>query len=195
MIRKYSLLFITLTLLLAGCEKSKPEKPEVPEKAKAPVEIVDPVEDQKLGEQSNTEIPDTELGFLVTFENKYARQEDLFKNEVFANRLKQLDRFNYDALLQFYNTETPIVIIDNIVHMSGCKQHSCPDNAYDFFIDLNNDNINIYYFRSNMLRIYKDKEMIDLPEVFAREMEIKKSNARIGEVSDTESTYSLKDGQ
>jgi hypothetical protein len=195
MIRQHSFLFIVLTLLFAACEKSKPAQKDIPEKTAPPAELVEPVQDMVEEELTTKEIPDTELGFLVTYENKYARQEDLFKNEVFANRLKQIDRFNYDALLQFYNTETPIVIIDNIVHMSGCKQHSCPDNAYDFFIDLTNDNINIYYFRSNMLRIYKEKEMIELPDSFAEEMEIKKSNAKIGEVSDTESTYNLTDGQ
>ena len=42
-----------------------------------------------------------------------------------------------------------------------------------------------------MLRIYKEAEMIELPPGFANEMEIKKSNARIGEIDDTESTYSL----
>lgn len=180
-----------LMLFFAACEKPKPEQKDVLIEEPLPSEQIEQVVDEPELELPEIKIPDTELGFLVTYESKYARQEGLFKNELLANRLKQLNRFNYDALLQFWNTETPIVIIDNIVHMSGCKQHSCPDNAYDFFIDLNNDNINIYYFRSNMLRIYKDKELIELPMEFAKEMEIKKSNARIGEVEDTESRYKL----
>ena len=115
----------------------------------------------------------------------------LFENDILAARLQNLERFNYDSLLAFYNTETPVVIIDNIVHMSGCKQHDCPSNAYDFFIDVENDNINVYHFRSNMLKVYQEKGWIDLPPAFAEEMEIKKSNAKIGEIDDTESTYSL----
>ena len=190
--RKIILLQILfLVFIFAACEKSKPEKKDVLIEESAPSESIEQIVDEPESEVPEIKIPETELGFLVTYENKYAKQENLFKNEVFANRLKQLERFNYDALLQFWNTETPIVIIDNIAHMSGCKAHSCPDNAYDFFIDLTNDNINIYYFRSNMLRIYKEKELIELPHSFAQEMEIKKTNARIGEVEDTESRYKL----
>ena len=136
-------------------------------------------------------IPDVPLGFLVTYEDKYATQEKLFEKEELAKRLKSLDRFNYDALLQNYNTETPIVIVDNIVHMSGCKAHSCPSNAYDFFIDLDNDNINVYYFRNNMLRVYQEKGWIDLPPVFNSEMDIKKENAGVGNPDGIDSKYSL----
>ena len=198
MIKNYLLPILSLLFLLVACEKSKqeqkilPVKESLPVEETLPVEIIEPVEEDPVEQElPKREIPDTELGFLVTYENKYAKQEKLFENETVAKRLKGLKRFNYDKLLYFWNTETPIVIIDNIAHMSGCKQHDCPSNAYDFFIDLTNDNINIYHFRSNMLRLYQEKGMIDLPPAFAKEMEIKKSNAKIGEVTDTESTYSL----
>lgn len=105
--------------------------------------------------------------------------------------MQQLDRFNYIALLLNYNTETPVQIADNIVHMSGFKEHDCLSNAYDFFIDLEHDNINVYHFRSNMLRIYQEKGRIDLPEEFAGEMETKKLNAGIGDPESTESKYKL----
>ena len=192
MIKNYILLLLTLIFLLSACEKQKPEQKEIPVEEALPVEVIEAVVEEPVEKElTKKEIPDTSLGFLVTYENKYAKQEKLFENKVLAKRLKGLKRFNYDKLLYFWNTETPIVIIDNIAHMSGCKQHDCPSNAYDFFIDLTNDNINIYHFRSNMLRLYQEKGMIDLPPVFAEEMEIKKSNAKIGEVDDTESTYSL----
>ena len=192
MIKNYILGLLTLIIVVVACEKQKPEQKKIPVEEALPVEIIEPVaEDPVEQELPKKEIPDTSLGFLVTYENKYARQEKLFENKILAKRLKGLKRFNYDKLLYFWNTETPIVIIDNIAHMSGCKQHDCPSNAYDFFVDLTNDNINIYHFRSNMLRLYQEKGMIDLPPVFAAEMEIKKSNAKIGEVDDTESTYSL----
>ena len=182
--KTYYLIVTVLLLVLGACKKTTPVEPEVEVTPEQPeVEVVEP--------EVGREIPDTELGFLVTYEGKYATREKLFENEVLAARLKQLERFNYDSLLAFYNTETPLVIIDNIVHMSGCKQHDCPSNAYDFFIDVENDNINVYHFRSNMLKIYQEKGWIELPPAFAEEMEIKKSNARIGEIDDTESTYSL----
>ena len=55
----------------------------------------------------------------------------------------------------------------------------------------NNIYINIFHFRSNMLKVYQEKGWIDLPEGFAREMEIKKNNAGIGNTESIESNYSL----
>ena len=176
---KKIILFLFLATLMSSCDKLGKKSSEQ--------EGAEDVPDQEM----ITDIPDTELGFMVTYEGKYAGQEKLFENEVLAARLKKLDRFNYDAMLKLWNTETPIFIEDGILHMSGCKQHDCPSSAYDFFLDVESDNINIYHFRSNMLRIYKEADMIELPPGFAEEMEIKKSNAKIGEIDDTESTYSL----
>jgi len=192
MMKYYLIPMLSLIFLLTSCENPKPEQNKIPVEEALPVEVIEPVEEDPVEQElPKKEIPDTSLGFLVTYENKYAKQEKLFENKILAKRLKGLERFNYDKLLYFWNTETPIVIIDNIAHMSGCKKNDCPSNAYDFFIDLTNDNINIYHFRSNMLRLYQEKGMIDLPPAFATEMEIKKSNAKIGEIDDTESTYSL----
>jgi hypothetical protein len=190
-------IFIPLILatFLYSCEQIKNTKngQDAPASESAREQAEEPGDEgpDATENERNMEIPDTELGFMVTYEGKYAGQENLFEQEVLAARLKGLDRFNYEAMLERWNTETPIVIEDGVLHMSGCKAHDCPSSAYDFFLDLENDNINIYNFRENMLRIYDEKGWIELPPGFAREMEIKKSNARIGEVDDTESTYSL----
>lgn len=185
---KQILLSIALIFLLIRCDKIK-NKIEQPEGTDS--EQVQEIDPETINEEPAIVIPDVPLGFLVTYEGKYATQEKLFKNELLAERLKAIDRFNYDALLRNYTTETPIVIIDNIAHMSGCKQHDCPSSAYDFFIDLENDNINIFHFRSNMLRLYQENGMIELPEEFATEMETKKNNAGIGDPDSIESNYTL----
>jgi hypothetical protein len=187
--KKQTTLLLLLMSLVLSCNKTK-SKTELPsEPAVEQQEEMEPVAVEE--EEPAVVIPDVPFGFLVTYKGKYATQEKLFENEILATRLKALNRFNYEALLQNYNTETPIVILDNIAHMSGCKQHDCPSNAYDFFIDLDNDNINVYHFRSNMLRVYQEKGMIDLPAEFASEMETKKSNAGIGDPDRIESRYSL----
>lgn len=192
---KKIMLLLVLIVSVASCDKLKKNQSDQEGPENMPdQEMMDPSEEAKDATEEGAneiEIPDTELGFMVTYQGKYAGQEKLFENEVLAARLKKLDRFNYDAMLQRWNTETPIVIEEGILHMSGCKAHDCPSSAYDFFLDVENDNINIYNFRSNMLRLYQEKGMIDLPPGFADEMEIKKSNAKIGEIDDTESTYSL----
>ena len=176
-------LFLVLAFLLVSCDKLK--------KDPSGSEGSNRATDQEMLDEPGEALPDTELGFMVSYEGKYAGQEELFMNPVLAERLKNLDRFNYEAMLQRWNTETPIVIEEGILHMSGCKAHDCPSSAYDFFLDVENDNINIYNFRSNMMRLYQESGMIELPPGFAREMEIKKSNAKIGEIDDTESTYTL----
>ena len=182
----FSLLFISI---LVACNKSK-SKSELP--AEPVIDQPEEIEPRAVEEEKpEIIIPDVPLGFLVTYQGKYATQEKLFENETIATRLKALNRFNYEALLQNYNTETPIVIVDNVVHMSGCKQHSCPINDYDFFIDLDNDNINVFYFRNNMLRVYQEKGFIELPAEFATEMETKKNNAGIGDPDGIESQYTL----
>lgn len=185
---KHITIFLIFISILSSCDKIKQKNESPTGPALDQQEEIQPVMEV---EEPEILIPEVPLGFLVTYEGKYAAQEKLFENDFFSDRLKNIDRFNYDALVQNYNTETPVVIVNNIAHMSGCKQHDCPSNAYDFFIDLDNDNINIYHFRSNMLRVYQEKGWIDLPPEFAEEMEIKKTNAGIGDPDVMESKYTL----
>lgn len=137
----------------------------------------------------------TGLGFLFTLEGKYPTQQNIFNRESFSDRLKAIDGLNYENLVAFWNVETPVEIQNDIVHMSGCKQHDCPSNAYDFFYDKKTDNINVYYFRNNTLRIYREKGSIELPLLFKDEIEVKKSNAKIGNVEDNTSVYQITDGK
>ena len=98
-------LCLVLILLILSCNKTKPNtelpsEPETPQK-----EVAAPIETEK---EPAMEIPDVPLGFLVTYNGKYAAQEKLFEHKVLADRLQKLDRFNYKALLLNYNTETPV---------------------------------------------------------------------------------------
>lgn len=185
---KQQIYFLVLIGFFLSCDKLKknnesPVEPAIEQQEEIPV--------VEIEEEPEIVIPDVPLGFLVTYEGKYATQEKLFENELLAARLKAIDRFNYETLIQNYNTETPIEIVDNIAHMSGCKQHNCPSSAYEFFIDLDNDNINVYHFRNNMLRVYQETGRIELPAEFAAEMETKKDNAGIGDPDRIESNYTL----
>lgn len=184
---KSKMLGLLLICIIWGCDKPK-KSPSMPS---APA-ILSPKEMEIPSETNvSTAIMNKPLGFLVTYKDKYATQENLFKNELIASRLKALDRFNYDALLETYNSETKINIIDNVVHMSGCKAKDCPSRGYEFFIDIKNDNINVLLFRSNMLKVYNEKGFIELPTQFAQELEYKKEQAKIGSIDDTESDYSI----
>ena len=132
------------------------------------------------------------LFFLEDLVGKYPTEEKIFQNRVLSQRLKKIRRLNYDLLVQNWNTETPISIENNIIHASGCKSHNCPESAFELFVDLKNDNINVYHFSNNSLRVYTEKGWIKLPTGFAEELEIKKENAMIGSTSDDiESKYDI----
>lgn len=182
MIKKYIVIAAVTGVFMTNCKQEKTQDQPVEEK-------VEEIIQEKVPENIVTE--ETKVFSLKDFAGKYARQEKLFETEPLAGRLKVLQGLDYEIFIALWNVETPITIENNVVHMSGCKQHACPESAYDFFMDLDNDNINIYHFRSNTLRIYAEKGRIELPPGYAEEMEIKKSNAGIGNTGDVESKYSL----
>lgn len=180
--------YVLILLTIISCKQEKKSN----EYIDSPINTPLPYETEiQIEEETEPEIPVPPLAYLKDYSGKYATQENVFTNGVLSQRLQNLQRFNYKALIQNYNTETKMVIVDNILHMSGCKQHNCPSNAYDFFIDLENDNINVFHFRSNMLRVYQEKGLIELPSEFANELETKKANAGIGNPDSIESKYEL----
>jgi len=194
------LLPLLLFVFLAGCKKEKVTPVEKPKKTETidikesqPVKV-EKTEIQKPVVKETVKKKKVKKGlyFLEDLEGKYPTEEKIFQNKVLKKRLKKIRRLNYDLLVQNWNTETPITIENQIVHSSGCKSHSCPESAFDLFIDLKNDNINVYHFSNNTLRVYTEKGFISLPPDFAEEMEIKKDNAKIGSTSDDiESQYDV----
>lgn len=186
---KYLLLF--LLIIFYNCNGLKKEK-------SIPLNETEQNRDSIVGEKlKETEISsetNTKPGllFLTDLIGKYPTQEKIFENKILSNRLKNIKGFNYENLIHFWNVETPITLVDDIIHSSGCKKNNCPSNGYELFIDFKNDNINIYYFRGNTLKVYTEKDWIDLPKKFNDEIETKKSNAKIGSTDDDmTSTYTI----
>lgn len=183
--------FLVVFMFFYACKQKNESVTPEPEifqnETKEQVDIIEPgpVEEEVL----------TGLSFLFQLEGKYATRENVFKQETMVSRLKAIDGLNYENLIAFWNTETAIEIQNEVVHMSGCKQHDCSNNAYDFFYDRKTDNINVYYFRNNSMRIYSEKGKIELPALYKDEIEVKKSNARIGNIDDDKSIYQITDGK
>lgn len=191
-----------LFILFYNCNKIKKEKQSIPIETKQETEIntkpekekqikinTEP-ENKKQLETNNEAIP--ELFFLNELLGKYPTQINLFDNTVLTGRLKKIEKLDFERLIAYWNVETPLTRENQIIHASGCKQHDCPSNGYELFIDLKNDNINIYHFSGNTLRVYKEKGWIELPKVYQNEIDIKMENAKIGSTSDDmESTYNI----
>jgi len=192
---KFKLIPILFLVLIFGCNNFKKENQTIPPDIQQEVEQeieenIEPEIINKTMEVNSKSKPDA-LYFNALL-GKYPTQIGLFQNEILASRLKNINRFDYEALVANWNTESPITMEDQIVHASGCKSHDCPSSGYELFIDLKNDNINIYHFRSNTLRVYTEKDWITLPSGFSKEIETKKANAKIGSTSDDmTSTYNI----
>ncbi len=201
---KTILRYISVLLLFTfiNCTQTKKEKvQEIPIEKNKEIEItkeIDSIQILDSIERSAIKKPAKKtvkpgLYFLTDLIGKYPTQENIFDNKYLTKRLKNIKHFNFDNMKRDWNTETPITIEDQIIHASGCKSNNCPNSGYELFIDLKNDNINIYHFRSNTLRVYTEKDWITLPKGFSNEIEIKKFNAKIGSTSDDmESTYNIK---
>jgi hypothetical protein len=185
----FQIIILFMLIIFYNCTSSKKEVQPKPILSEDEVKIENPEELIEMNVQG--EIGQSELFFISNLIHKFPTQVDLFSNEILLNRLKNIDRFNAESLVANWNTETPITIEDGIIHSSGCQDNDCPSNAYELFIDLKGDNINIYNFKGNMLRIYKEKELIDLPKRYKEELEIKKTNAKIGSINESISEYKL----
>jgi len=181
--KKTNFLSFFIVLLIVSCNNKKTQD--------TPQETDQEIYTNEKNNSMEKEVNQPSLSFLTELTGKYPSQENIFENEVLSKRLSELNNFNFDKMVKNWNKETPISIKDQIIHSSGCKDNDCPSNGYELFVDLENDNINVYYFRGNTLRVYTEKDWIELPKIFEDELEIKKSNAKIGSIDDTDSTYDI----
>ncbi|NOQ91331.1 MAG: hypothetical protein GQ552_01285 [Flavobacteriaceae bacterium] len=190
--KKLKLIPFILVILFIRCDNIKKEKQATPTEIKQEIEKETKIQPKRNQQVETNSIAKPDSLYFNALLGKYPTQVNLFQNEILTSRLKSINRFDYDALIANWNTETPITIENQIIHSSGCKAHDCPSSGYELFIDLKNDNINIYHFRGNTLRVYTEKDWIDLPESFNNEIETKKSNAKIGIMDDDmKSTYNI----
>ena len=188
---KKLILLLFISFILVNCKKepvkaepSLPIETEFRSENTDQQEVIAPVEVKDEMKVKKPKKVKKGIYFLEDLVGKYPTQEKIFQNQTLAKRLKKIRRLNYNLLVQNWNTETPISIENNIIHASGCKSRNCKESAFELFIDLKNDNINIYHFNNNTLRVYTEKGWIELPPGFEAELEIKKESAKIGSTSD-----------
>jgi len=115
---------------------------------------------------------DTSAGLmsLATLNGQYPADVALLDNPLLKTRLEALLGDDYADFRKYWNTETPIVIEDNVLSTTGCEQHNCGGNQYVLQIDLNKNNINVYHFGKG-IKSYKEKGTITLPKGLSKEFE------------------------
>lgn len=120
----------------------------------------------------------SDLMFICGWVGKYPGEVKLLEQPALSSRLKTLLGNQYNFMMGNWNTETPIMMIDSIIHTSGCKAHDCASVSYDLYIDLPTDNINMYAIKNDTVKLYTENDTISLPKKFKDELRIIISNAQ-----------------
>jgi len=109
---------------------------------------------------------------LKKWAGKYPDDVRLLDDPDLTTRLNKLMGKDFDTMKKYWNVESPIEIKGNKLKTTGCEQHNCGANLYVMFVDLENDNINIYHLNDEgSTKTYFEKGKIQLPPDFAAEVE------------------------
>lgn len=97
---------------------------------------------------------------------KYPYEIKLLDNAELKDRLKKLLGAEFAAMKANWNVETPMEIESGIFKASACEAHNCGSNNYILFVDLKNDNINVFHVEDSGTKHYFESGEIKLPEKF-----------------------------
>ncbi len=119
----------------------------------------------------------TGLPDLSQYLNKPPTTSGLLKIPILAARLKALmGQERYQTLLQDWQTESPLSVVDGVYHANGCQAQHCFDVDYHLFLDPAADDVNLYAFRDGKMTAFEDKRAIPLPEDLASDFAAVKAN-------------------
>ena len=65
-----------------------------------------------------------------------------------------------------FSVQSPIEIEGDVFKSGACQAHNCGNN-YFLFVDLKNDNINVFHIDDTVKKHYFEKSEIKLPAKFA----------------------------
>lgn len=102
---------------------------------------------------------------IVENEGEYPRDVDLFSDTSVKERLENLLGEDFKKVEDNFETQTPIVSEKSIFKFTGCKAHDCPSFLTRVYYDANHDNFNVLITRSGKVKIYAEKEQIQVPKV------------------------------
>ena len=99
----------------------------------------------------------SDLADLAAYTGRYPNEVALLKNVRLKPRLQQLLGKDYELMIKYWNTETPISVENNIISTTGCEQHNCANNDYTLSIDLPNDKISVFHTRNGKVKKYAEQ--------------------------------------
>ncbi|GAA4445120.1 hypothetical protein GCM10023091_36270 [Ravibacter arvi] len=99
----------------------------------------------------------------------YPRELSVFDDSRFSARFKRLAGEEYDAMLENFNVETPIVSEGTVFKFTGCRQHNCPGYHTTVLYDAANDNLNLLIEKDGKARTFAEKN----PIVYSETLKLK----------------------
>jgi len=111
------------------------------------------------------------LSTLRKSAGKYPYEVKLLENSELRTRLTKLLGGEWPDMKANWNVEIPIEIEGPVFKASACQAHNCAANNYVMFVDLDNDNINVYHIEEDKgAKTYFEKGRIALPRKFEDEI-------------------------
>jgi hypothetical protein len=111
--------------------------------------------------------------FLTTLRKsagKYPNDIKLLDIAELRDRLKKLVGKDFAGMKSNWNVETPMELSGDIFKAEACQAHNCGSNRYVLFVDLKNDNINVFHVEDSVPKTYFEHGEIKLPGKFAADL-------------------------
>lgn len=84
-----------------------------------------------------------EFEYLKELDGVYPYEINLFEQQVFSQRLKEVLGNKYDFFIENFNVQTPIKIKDDFFIANGCQQHNCGFRNFTIIYDFSKDIMNV----------------------------------------------------
>jgi len=107
------------------------------------------------------------IAFLKKSVGKYPYEVKLLNNAELKGRLKNLLGKDFAAMDKYFDVQSPMEVVNDVLMTTGCESHNCGANQYLLFIDLKNDNINVFHVGDDGTKHYFEHGEISLPKKFA----------------------------
>ncbi len=170
---KNSLLIVALVVVGLGCDISKlvnngkSDDPNPPRTTPTVEAKPSPANSPK---PSATPATSSLIDILKRSKGKYPYQAKLLEIPDLKERLKKLMGSEFAAMKKYWNVESPFEIENDVLMASGCEAHNCGSNHYFLFVDLKNDDINVYHQEDSGTKHYYERGEIKLPTKFADDL-------------------------
>lgn len=122
---------------------------------------------------------DVDLAPLGEFVGKTAIEMNLWNNKPVAARLKRLMGPDYETMVRYWNTETPMKDFGDVLMLTGCERDNCSNNRYVIITSLSEGYVYVVHIGEERIREWKTRSSEDLdlplPSPFAEELKAMKA--------------------